>query len=161
MCSAVSSLFTRWRGLIYTHKGARTAAASTPMRPRRAPSKAKPCGPHRSRRHPTPLPGLRCGTRLARRASPPVVRCRSTSLHVTFDCAFWAGITTRCLSFFVFKAEEACIQHGPRTAAASPPPWDRATGSDEPSGPRRRKQGRGPHRSRRHPTAHALAWAAL
>jgi hypothetical protein len=28
-------------------------------------------GPHRSRRQPTPLPGLRCGTRLARRASPP------------------------------------------------------------------------------------------
>jgi hypothetical protein len=27
-------------------------------------------GPHRSRRQPTPLPGLRCGTRLARRASP-------------------------------------------------------------------------------------------
>jgi hypothetical protein len=35
---------------------------------------------HRSRRQPTPLPGLRCGARLARRASPPrrptpVVRC--------------------------------------------------------------------------------------
>jgi hypothetical protein len=28
-------------------------------------------GPHRSRRQPTPLPGLRCGARLARRASPP------------------------------------------------------------------------------------------
>jgi hypothetical protein len=27
--------------------------------------------PHRSRRQPTPLPGLRCETRLARRASPP------------------------------------------------------------------------------------------
>jgi hypothetical protein len=28
-------------------------------------------GPHRSRRQPTPLPGLRCGTRLVSRASPP------------------------------------------------------------------------------------------
>jgi hypothetical protein len=28
-------------------------------------------GPHRSRRPSTPLPGLRCGTRLAHRASPP------------------------------------------------------------------------------------------
>jgi hypothetical protein len=34
-------------------------------------------GPHRSRRQPTPLPGLRCGTRLARRASPP----RRPTLH--------------------------------------------------------------------------------
>jgi hypothetical protein len=28
-------------------------------------------GPHRSRRQPAPLPGLRCGARIARRASPP------------------------------------------------------------------------------------------
>jgi hypothetical protein len=28
-------------------------------------------GPHRSRRQPAPLPGLRCGARSARRASPP------------------------------------------------------------------------------------------
>jgi hypothetical protein len=42
-------------------------------------------GPHRSRRQPTPLPGLRCGARLARRASatpprrptPVVRRCFS------------------------------------------------------------------------------------
>jgi hypothetical protein len=58
--------------------GAGKAAASTPWG--RAPGSNEPsgprrrkqgCGPHRSRRQPTPLPGLPCGTRLARRASPP------------------------------------------------------------------------------------------
>jgi hypothetical protein len=42
------------------------AVAPTDPRPR-----AQSRGPHRSRRQPTPLPGLRCGTRLAHRASPP------------------------------------------------------------------------------------------
>jgi hypothetical protein len=54
-------------------------------------------GPHRSRRQPTPLPGLRCGARLARRASPPrrpnpVVRSEGdVGAHpLTSACAFGA-----------------------------------------------------------------------
>jgi hypothetical protein len=65
-------------GGLYTAR----ACAHPPPPPRlgRAPGSYEPGGPrrrkqgrglHRSRRQPTPLPGLRCGARLARRASPP------------------------------------------------------------------------------------------
>jgi hypothetical protein len=70
--------FFRWGGGLCTAR----ARAHPPPPPRlgRAPGSTAPGGPrrrkqgrgpHRSRRQPTPLPGLRCGTRLARRASPP------------------------------------------------------------------------------------------
>jgi hypothetical protein len=69
--------FGWWGGGIIHSKGARTSAASAPIGPRArlyepgGPRRRKQSrGPHRSRRQPTPLPGLRCGTRLARRASP-------------------------------------------------------------------------------------------
>jgi hypothetical protein len=42
---------------------------SGPPTPSREPKQGR--GPHRSRRPPTSLPGLRCGTRLAHRVSPP------------------------------------------------------------------------------------------
>jgi hypothetical protein len=122
--------FLLWRGFIYSKHpffwcggGLYTARARAhpppPPRLGRAPGSNAPGGPrrrkqsrgpHRSRRQPrqrqpTPLPGLRCGARLARRAFPPrrptptpVVRSAgglgSTSACA---CAVWAGITTRCL----------------------------------------------------------------
>jgi hypothetical protein len=61
-------------------------------------------GPHRSHRQPTPLPGLRCGARLAHCASSPrrpipVVRSEGGwgAAHRS-ACAFWAAITTHCRS---------------------------------------------------------------
>jgi hypothetical protein len=74
---ATASFFLHSKGL-YTAR----ARAHPPPPPRsgRAPGSNAPGGPrrrkqgrgpHRSRRQPTPLPRLRCGTRLARRASPP------------------------------------------------------------------------------------------
>jgi hypothetical protein len=50
-----------------------------------------------------------------------------------------------------FFVEYLLSKEGARTAAP-PPLGGRAPGSNEPSGPRRREQGRGPHRSRRQPT---------
>jgi hypothetical protein len=70
----------------------RAPGSNSPGGPRR---RKQSRGPHRSRRQPTPLPGLRCGTRLARRAAyfllwrGFVVRYRLRAL--SFFLAAWRG----------------------------------------------------------------------
>jgi hypothetical protein len=87
-----------------------------------------------------------------------------------FFCCWWRGLrhskgarTAAASTPFGPRAEAFCVlvfffwrrglmhRKGARTAAASVP-YGHAPGSEGPSGPRRRKQSRGPHRSRRQPT---------
>jgi hypothetical protein len=68
------------------------------------------------------------------------VRC-SISVKSNCFCLFFGGG-----GLYTARARAVCLHPPP------PPRLGRAPGSHEPGGPRRRKQSRGPHRSRRQPT---------